>query len=121
MNPYSPTHQLDIVHEREYFSKGMALLAVPFSLYLKSRKGAAKMQISVIRRNMTREQIEEIAKQTAEHFLFCFSQDNLDVAEIANMMKRLCDAHKELAIHLGLLRYCKLFRRDSPGRYAPLP
>ena len=75
------------------------------------------MQISVIRRNMTREQIDETARQSAKHFLFCFSQDNLDIMELTNMMKRLCDAHKELAVHLGLLRYCKLFKHDLPEHY----
>ncbi len=75
------------------------------------------METSVISKNMTYEQIEETAKQSAKHFLFCFSQDNLDVIAIVNMMEKLCAAHKELGVHLGLLRYCKLFEHDLPEHY----
>lgn len=45
------------------------------------------MNVFVISENMPREQITDAAKLSAEYFLSCFSQDNLDITEITNMMK----------------------------------
>ncbi len=75
------------------------------------------MELWINNKMMTNEQITEIAQQSSKHFLFCFEQDDLDVISIIEMLVQCCREHKELAIHVGLIHYCKLYHRDLPEHY----
>lgn len=75
------------------------------------------MQSTIYSKMLTDNLIDEVARQSARHFLLCFEQDGLDVHEIIEMLAQCCREHKELAIHIGLLHYCKLYRRSFPEHY----
>lgn len=78
------------------------------------------MQLSINNRIMTNEHITDIAQQSAIHFLRCFEQDDLDVLELIEMLEQCCRERKELAIHIGLLHYCKLYHRCFPEHYTEI-
>lgn len=66
---------------------------------------------------LTKQQISELSYESAKYFLQCFEQDGLDVVGTVSLLSDCCMKNNNMAIHLGFLRYCKLFNRTLPQMY----
>ena len=75
------------------------------------------MQFLLKDETITTEQLTETAQQSAKYFSDCFQKDSLDTISIIKILTLLIEDRKELAVHIGLLHYCRLFNHDLPWRY----
>lgn len=65
----------------------------------------------------SKEQLIEIAQESAEYFLNIFTEDGVDISQIACMITRCCMERCEVYAFLELRKYCRSMEHTIPVHY----